>query len=252
MQKQAITLSWDGENTAGVLFKPDLSSPAPAPALVICHGAFEYKENFFELAAFLADHGICGFAIDMPGHGKSSGHRFHIDLDLWVRAVRSAVDRLTQDPDIGADRIGLFGFSSGGTAVLETVLADSRINALITLDATVRNYLGWWDTLVFRVITALGAAKKRVTGKDLRINILAELKKATVAHDPAVNEAITNDPAIVAAYCNFPLPGASATAFVNTLQRVNRISAPTLVLHGTEDRVDPPETGQVLFDALGL
>lgn len=254
MKKQEITLSWDGENSAGVLFKPDASGPVPPPCLVICHGAFEYKENFFELAAYLTEKGINAFVMDMPGHGQSSGARYHINPDLWVRAIQAAIDRLEQDLEISdarsAARIGAFGFSSGGTAVLEAALAEPRINAVITLDATVRNYLGKWDTLVFRLINMAAAAKKKLTGTDLRLNLLSELKKAIVAHDPAVNQTIINDPALVAAYTAFPLPGAAATAFVDTIRRVHRIAVPTLVMHGAEDRVDPPETAQCLFDTL--
>ncbi|MEZ4549188.1 MAG: alpha/beta fold hydrolase [Desulfobacterales bacterium] len=233
-----------------MFFRRDHAEKTAGPGLVICHGAFEYKENFFDLTAFLAKQGISALVMDMPGHGESSGERYHIDMDLWVRAIRTAVDWLEKDPEIDGNRIGAFGFSSGGTAVLEAALVEPKIKALITLDATVRNYLGFYDTLIFKLLTNVGKIKKRITGKGLRLNILSELNKATVAHDPAVNQALISDAALVAAYSHFPLPGAAATAFVDTIKRIHKIAAPTLVLHGEEDRVDPPDTARVIFNTL--
>lgn len=37
---------------------------------------------------------------------------------------------------------------------------------------------------------------------------------------------------------------------MNTLKRVGNIKAPTLVLWGEKDELDPPETGRILHDAL--
>lgn len=249
MIEESVQFSRGPETIAAAFFAPEGSS-APKPCLVICHGAFEYKENFFPLAAFLAEGGVGALVPDMPGHGQSSGDRYHINIGLWVRAISRAVDWLAERPEIDGRRIGAFGFSSGGTAVLEAALVDSRIKALITLDATVRNYLGVWDTLVFKLLNGAGRLKKKLTGRDLRLNILKALQNTRVAHDPAVNAAVISDPSLVAAYRAFPLPGAAPTAFVDTLSRLDKISAPTLILHGAEDRVDPPETARLILDAL--
>jgi pimeloyl-ACP methyl ester carboxylesterase len=37
---------------------------------------------------------------------------------------------------------------------------------------------------------------------------------------------------------------------VNTIERVSRITIPTLVLWGEDDQLDPPETARLLYDAL--
>ena len=49
---------------------------------------------------------------------------------------------------------------------------------------------------------------------------------------------------------DFPFPGATQAFFVDTLKRVSSISAPTLILWGEEDKLDPPETGRLLYEAL--
>lgn len=250
MNKENIRFACGPETIAAVLFLPEAGSSPQSPCLIICHGAFEYKENFFELARFLAAGNIGSLVLDMPGHGESTGDRHHIDIDLWVRAIRCGIDWLENRPDIDNRRIGAFGFSSGGTAVFEAALAEPRLKALITLDATVRNYLGFWDTLVFKILNTAGTIKRKFSGADLRLNIVRELNKAVVAHDPAVNHTIISDPRLIKAYSAFPLPGAAPCAFVDTIRRVHLISAPTLVIHGLDDHVDPPDTARVIFKTL--
>ena len=44
-----------GDEISGALFTP--VSSEPSPALIICHGAGEFKENYFELCQSLASRG---------------------------------------------------------------------------------------------------------------------------------------------------------------------------------------------------
>ena len=250
MTPHHIAIDFSNETLTGALFPPDSGNPAPAPCLIICHGAFERKENFFEFAEFLSGKGIAAIAVDMPGHGESGGPRAHLDMDQWVKAIQAVIDYLATQKSIDAERIGVFGFSSGGTAVLEAALVEPRIKTLVTLDATVRNYLSIWETLFFKSLVTTSRVKKKLTGTDWRFNMRWVLKSANVAFDPAVNQQILNDPSLLEAYSAFPLPGAAACAFVDTLNRVGEIQIPTLVMHGREDQVDPPETARLLYDAL--
>lgn len=245
-----ITIDVSGETLKAALFPAGSGNPTPAPCLIICHGAFERKENFFGFAEFLSGKGIAAIAVDMPGHGESAGPRSHLDMGEWVKAIQAVIDYLSSNQAIDPDRIGAFGFSSGGTAVLEAALVEPRIKAIATLDATVRNYLSIWETLFFKSLVTASRVKKKLTGTDWRLNLLWVLKSANVAFDPSVNQQIINDPSLIEAYSAFPLPGAAACAFVDTLDRVHQIQIPTLVMHGKEDRVDPPETGRLLYDGL--
>jgi alpha-beta hydrolase superfamily lysophospholipase len=248
MNQRIVSILCQSKHLAASLFLPD--GEDLFPCLILCHGAFEYKENFYEMADGLRQIGVAAIVPDMPGHGQSYGERFHIDMDLWVTAIRSTVDFLEHQPAIDSRCIGAFGFSSGGTAVLEAALVEPRIKALITLDATVRNYLNLWDTIGFKALTLAGRIKKQLTGKDLRLNILNMLKTANVASDPLVNQRVLSDPQTIAAYSAFPLPGAAPCAFVDTITRIHNITAPTLIIHGQEDQVDSPETARLLHDAL--
>src|SRR5207249_11756537 len=103
----------------------------PAPTLLVCHGAGEFKENYYEMCEYLAGRGINSLALDMHGHGGSGGERDHVRMEQWVCDVQAALDFLSTHSRVDNGRIAGFGLSSGGTAILEAALLDKRIKALI-------------------------------------------------------------------------------------------------------------------------
>ena len=76
--RQKVTFDSLGETLAGILFLP--SGDERAPAIIVCHGAGEYKENYFEMCERLCEKGVATLAIDMHGHGESGGERFYVDM----------------------------------------------------------------------------------------------------------------------------------------------------------------------------
>ena len=96
----------------------------------------------------------------------------------------------------------------------------------------------------------MGKIKKLLTGQDLHFSLMSMAGGIHVASDPEINQKLVTDPRIVEVYSSFPLLGAAQCFFVDTLKRVGRITAPTLVLHGQDDQLDPPKSAQLLYDAL--
>jgi len=248
MYSEAVTFLSLGERLAARLFLPEASRPVPA--LIICHGALEFKEDFFELCEFLASQGIAALALDMHGHGESEGERYHVEMRTWAADVRAAVDFLEAHPAVDRQGIGAFGLSSGGTAILEAALLDPRLKTLIALDATVRSSLKPLEAFIFQTLILAGRIKRFFTGRDLRFSAISLFAGVKVASDPQVNQQVRNDARLIQAFSAFPLPGAAECFFVDTLRRVGRIVAPTLVLWGEDDELDPPESGHLLYAAL--
>jgi uncharacterized protein len=100
-----------------------------------------------------------------------------------------------------------------------------------------------------KILVWLGKIKRCLTGRDFRVP-LAKLPAPKMASDPEVNRRLMSDPHSLEAFMAFPLPGAEQAFFVDTITRVSCITAPTLVLWGEEDKLDPPETGRLLSAAL--
>jgi uncharacterized protein len=248
IRKREISFLSCEDTISGMFFIPP--STVALPVLIICHGAFEFKENYFELCEYLGQRGIASLAIDMHGHGVSGGERLHVNISHWVSDIRCAVDFLEHIPKINGNKIGVFGLSSGGTAVLEAALLDQRIRCIITLDATVRNTLTPGEYLGVRILDAVGKIKRLLTKKDLRVSMVKPFSKVAAASDPEVNRRWRENPKVIKMWSAFPLPGATPSLIVDTITRVPEITAPTLVIHGEDDKVDPVETAYLLFDAL--
>ena len=220
------------------------------PVLIVTHGAGEFKENYLEMASSLAKRGISSLLLDMHGHGASGGPAYHVSMKEWVADILAALDYLGARADVDPLRIGAFGLSSGGTAILEAAVIDPRLRALVALDATVMNTLPLSVSLQMGAMSALGYLKRLVTGKDLRISIVKLLEEVALASDPAINAKLRVDPGKIRAFKNFPLPGAAQAFFVNTIRRVGRITIPTLVIWGEDDNLDPVSTAHALHHAL--
>ncbi len=246
--RSAVTFDSFGDRLSALLFTPHGSGPWPV--LLICHGAGEFKENYEEMAGALAARGIASFIPDLHGHGLDCPVPFRLSMDEWVGDVRAAIDWLSIQPNIDKSRIGALGLSSGGTAILEAAVVDSRLRALVALDATVMDTLPWSMSLTMRGIAALGKVKKILTGKDITISLLKDMETLELAVDKDVNESLKIHPGKMRAFGAFPLPGAIDAFIVSTIKRVGKITAPTLVVWGKEDKLDPPETGRKLFEAL--
>jgi alpha-beta hydrolase superfamily lysophospholipase len=237
-----------GDELVGRLFLP--ATGRPAPALIVCHGAGEFKEHYFELCEVLAGRGIASLVLDLHGHGESGGERYYVQMSQWVADIRAAIDFLTTHPAVAPNKIGAFGLSSGGTAVLEAAVVEPRLKALVALDATVRNSLPLATTLALKVFLGLGKIQQAVSKKALRLPLAKMSVGPKLASDPEVNERLRSDPHTTAAFMAFPFPGGEEAFFVDTIKRVPEIAAPTLVLWGEDDKLDSPDTGRLLFAAL--
>ena len=244
---QSVAFWSEGIRIAGKLFLPE--SPDPAPVVIICHGAGDWKENYYELCEYLAERGLGAFAVDLRGHGQSGGERFCVDMRHWVADIRAAIDYVSNHPRVDCNRIAAFGLSSGGTAILEAALVDGRLKVLVALDATVRNSLPRSATVILKTLLLVGRLKQWITKKPLRVP-LARLPMPNVASDPDINRRILAHPPSLEAMRAFPLPGAEQSFFMDTLERASKIRVPTLVLWGEDDQVDPPTTARMLYETL--
>lgn len=239
-------------HSLGVKIQARLFLPkgGPAPVLIVAHGAGESGENYIELATSLATGGMASLLLDMHGHGKSEGTPNHVRMCEWTADLSASLDFLETQSDVDSSRIAGFGLSSGGTAVLESATHDSRWKALVMLDATVMNTLPKFVTVLVRLLSAAGWAKRKIVGSDLRISILSLLNQVSLASDPEINERLRSDPGKLKSFANFPLPGAAEAFLVDTIKRVHLISAPTLVIWGEDDELDPVSTAEALHARL--
>jgi len=248
MRQEKITLKRNNDTLVGFYMLPQ--SEGCFPALIICHGAGEYKENYLEMGDYLTEQGIAVLVMDLYGHGESTGPRHVINIQKWVGDIQASVDFLTSQKEIDPSRISAFGLSSGGTAILEAALVDKRLKSLIALDSTVRNVLPFFQTLGFGLATAVGWVYRLFTRRELYLPTNIFFSDVLPASDPEVNRRLEAHEIKNKFDEFFPFPGGAPSFFVNTITRVSKINQPTLVIWGEEDHIDPVETAHMLYSRL--
>ncbi|MBI3536379.1 MAG: alpha/beta fold hydrolase [Chloroflexi bacterium] len=162
-------MSGDNETVRGVWFEP--SGNRKSPAIVFAHGLASTYAEFGDYPQKFSARGYTVLAIDFRGHGSSDGMRGLISETRWVEDLRHAVDFVSAQKNVDAQRIALFGHSLGGGAVICAAARDARVRAVVA-GATVgriRDELGGGEYLTYRVVDAVNRLQKIVTRKSLYI-----------------------------------------------------------------------------------
>ncbi len=100
------------------------ADPDPtAPTVLFIHGYFDHTATNRYAIEELIDRGYRVVAMDMPGHGLSTGQRGHIDdFGDYGRAVHAAIEAIREGRITGIDpdtRLAAIAHSTGASAVIE-------------------------------------------------------------------------------------------------------------------------------------
>ncbi len=117
--------SLDGTALAGELYE---ASSRPAPAVVLIHMLTRNKGDWDNLANRIQDAGITALAIDLRGHGSSSGSSRA--LPEMVQDVRAAVQWLSVRQGVRPGAIGLVGASLGASLALLAAVDLPSVRAI--------------------------------------------------------------------------------------------------------------------------
>ncbi len=121
--------SSDGVTIAAEIYE---SSSRPSPGVVLVHMLTRNRGDWGALPDRIRETGITALAIDLRGHGQSSGSAQ--DLQAMIRDVRAAAMWLSTRPNVRGDQIAIVGASLGANLALlaATELPQARAFALIS------------------------------------------------------------------------------------------------------------------------
>ena len=123
-RERLLRIESDGVQLFARLQLPDSAPPYPAVVLVHGSGDSPGTEWLFNSDFFVAN-GIAALTYDKRGTGRSGGE-FTFDFEHLARDAVAAVDRLHEEPEIDAQRVGLSGYSQGAwVAPLASSMSDS-------------------------------------------------------------------------------------------------------------------------------
>jgi len=123
----------DGVTIAATWYEP---SVRPAPAVILVHMLGRSRRDWDSLASRLAGSGIGALALDLRGHGESSGAAPGEDHSAMVRDIEAARRHLATRSDVQHSRIGLAGASLGANLAALEAAADANVASLALLSAS--------------------------------------------------------------------------------------------------------------------
>jgi alpha-beta hydrolase superfamily lysophospholipase len=207
------------------------------------HGIAEHSGRYEHVGGWLADGGLNVTAADLRGFGGSGGRRAYVDR--WSQHHDDLEERLANvRADADGRPIVLYGHSLGGLIALGYVLAepprplpDALVLSAPALDSTVP---GW---------------KRAVAAVVARVAPTASLKNAfdggSLSRDPSVGQRYLEDP--LNHHRTSTRFGAAALGEQRRVRAsLGRLSLPTLVYHGTADRLVPPAASEPLGSLPGV
>lgn len=212
-----------------------VSQPKGVVALV--HGIAEHCVRYRHVAHFLNQHGYDVHTFDLRGHGRSPGKRslfYHIDEHRSdVRQFLAWVETQRQ-----GQPLFLFGHSMGGLIVTYYVLTEQPVVNGVILTA---------PAVKLQSVSPLLVAVGRIISSVLPTVPMRQLEFAGISRDPEVLAANRDDPHVF----HGGIPAATALAMVRAVnfvqQHFDEFKLPVFVLHGTADRMVPPEASKELY-----
>ena len=124
-----IEIPFDGSRMVGVLRMPP--GDGPHPVMIMIPGLDSTKEELRSTEELFLERGIASFSVDGPGQGEAE-----YDLAIrgdWEVPGAAIIDRLSAEPGLDADRIGVWGVSLGGYYAPRVASGDDRVRCCVAL-----------------------------------------------------------------------------------------------------------------------
>jgi alpha-beta hydrolase superfamily lysophospholipase len=239
---QAHQEGWFAGHGELALFRQVWRAPGTARAVLInIHGLGDHSGLYPALTEHFPPRGITLHAMDLRGNGRSQGQRAYVERWEEYREDLARFVALVREEEPGRP-LFLLGNSLGGLIVLDYALVSPQGLRGVIAASPALGRLG-----VPAPLLALGRMLSRVWP---RFSLRTGLDLSGLARDPAVVEAVLADPL-------FHRVG-TARLSTEVLAAIARVQAgapdfplPLLVLHGSADRMVPPDGSRAFVARVG-
>ena len=216
----------------------------PRAFLPWLHGFAEHRARYDHFGSWLAEKGITFAAIDLRGHGESSGKRgfvrtfqdYYQDVDVFLNWGKEKYNSLP----------AFFGSHSHGGLVSARYLQEK--NSPLDFKSIIMTG-PFMDTAAPVPAWKTGVAKF-VSGLAPGLAIPTDIPPSYLNHDEANCQAYADDPLVFKAATTRWVVEALGSQKVAVAQAA-KISLPALVMQGMDDKIVSPQMSRTFYDGLG-
>jgi len=234
--------TFDGVGGVRIVYDVWTPDTDPRGVVVLAHGLGEHARRYDHVAARFGREGLVTYALDHRGHGRSGGKRVLVKDMSEYTGDFDTLAGIAGKEHPGVTRVVL-GHSMGGGIVFAYGVERPDDYDLMVLSGPAVAAQTAISPLLAWVAKAVGAIAPGLP--------LQELDANAVSRDPAVVNAYNTDPLVY----HGKIPGGIARALLlvgETMpQRAAALTAPLLVVHGSEDRLISVDGSRQLVDAVG-
>lgn len=211
--------------------------------VVIMHGYGEHSGRYTHVAEYLICHGYAIYMFDLRGHGRSEGTRVFVSsFNSYLSDLTRFLDRVNEREE--GRPVFLLGHSMGGTiAALLTITQDLKVRGLILSGALLKT--SEKISIPLRLFISVAGTIFPL------FPVLKEINSNKVSSDPGVAKRYNDDPLVY----HGKLLAREAREINGAISRIQKkmeeISLPLLILHGTGDRLVDIEGSRQLYARAG-
>lgn len=234
--------SFDGFGGVRIVYDVWTPDTAPRAVLVLSHGLGEYARRYDHVARRFGEAGLVTYALDHRGHGRSGGKRAVVrDIHEYTTDFDTLVGIATREYH-GLKRVVL-GHSMGGGIVFAYGVERPDNYDLMVLSGPAVAAQDQVSPLLALAAKVLGAIVPGLPAQDLDVD--------AISRDPAVVAAYKSDPLVYHGKVTAGIGRALLQVGETMPQRAPALTAPLLVVHGSEDRLIPVAGSHRLVECVG-
>jgi len=224
------------------LYAHEWKSDSPRAAVILVHGHGEHIHRYEHVAQAFTQAGFNLLGFDLRGHGQSAGQRGH--TPHYDDLQNDIADFFTQAAQRASGLpLFVYGHSMGGNLVL---------NHLLRFQPPVRAAIvtGPWLRLAFEPPAAKLALARMMEAISPSFSQSSGLETTALSHDPQVVRAYENDPLVHSKVTTRLFMG-MYQAGLWALEHAAELKTPTLLMHGTADRLTSYEASREFAQTAG-
>ena len=234
--------NFDGVGGVRIVYDVWMPEAPPKAVVVLAHGLGEHARRYDHVTQRFGEAGLVTYALDHRGHGRSGGKRvvvrniaeFTADFDTLVGIATR------EHPGL---KCIVLGHSMGGGIVFAYGVERPDNYDMMVLSAPAVAAQDLVNPFV-----ALAAKGLGVLAPGLPVQ---ELDFTAISRDPEVVAAYVNDPLVYHGKVPAGLGRALLQVGETMPRRAPALTAPLLVVHGTDDRLIPVDGSRRLIGCVG-